>query len=193
MDDFVSQTGGLEVREGHEESDLSVKGIVTFLAFLAIGGLLTFVAVRLFLTDAPLIGLKWWEVQVFHEQPPLTATEKQLQAEREGRRGAGAEAGRNPEWYGRGAMEQHLSSTFQAPRLQYDDVQEMDAFRADEEAWLKSAGTTPGGNGHISIDRAKDLLVTQGLPKATEPFAVPLLPSAAPLVPAPAAPTQRTK
>jgi hypothetical protein len=184
MDDFVPQTGGVEVREGHEESDLSIKGIVSFLIFLAVGGLFTFVAVRIFLTDKPVIGLQWWEAQVFHEPPPLTATEKQLQAEREAERSAGIEAGKTPEWYGRGAMEQHLSRTFQAPRLQYDDVQEMDTFRADEDMWLKTTGTSASGDAHISIDRAKDLLVAQGLPK-TGPFVAPVLPSAAPLVPAP--------
>jgi hypothetical protein len=82
-------------------------------------------------------------------------------------------------------MEQHLGRTFQTPRLQYDDVREMETFRADEDTWLKTTGTTPGGNAHISIDRAKDLLVAQGLPKIAEPFVPPALPSAAPLVPAP--------
>jgi hypothetical protein len=195
MDDFVPQSGNLVVREGHEESDLSIKGIVTFLILLAVGGGLTFIGVRVFLTDTPIIGLKWWESQVFHEPPQLTAAEKQLQMEREGRTLPAAEAGRTPEWYGRGAMEEHLSRTFQTPRLQYDDVLEMDTFRADEDKWLETTGKTAAGSTHISIDRAKDLLVTQGLPKPTEPFVAPVLPSAAPLVPAPAAatPAQRMR
>jgi hypothetical protein len=191
MDDFVPQTGGLEVREGHEESDLSVKGIVTFLIFLAVAGAVTFVAVRVMLTDKPVISLGWWETLVFHEPAPLTAAEKQLQAEREGRPAIGAEARRNPEWYGRGVMEEHLGRTFQTPRLQYDDVHEMEAFRADEDAWLETTGKTAAGNIHISIDRAKDLIAAQGLPKVPEPFVPPVLPSAAPLVPAPTA--QKTR
>jgi hypothetical protein len=193
MDDFVSQTGGLEVREGHEESDLSIKGIVSFLIFLAIGGILTFVAVRVMLSDLPVISLKWWEVQIFREQPALTPAAKQLEAEREGRQARAATAGRAPEWYGRGAMEEHLRLTFQAPRLQYDDVREMDNFRSDEDAWLDSTGKTSAGDVHISINRAKDMLVAQGLPKTTEPFVPPVLPSAAPLVPAPAAAAQRPR
>ena len=35
-DQFVPQSGGLEVKEGHEESDLSVRGIVTFLICRAV-------------------------------------------------------------------------------------------------------------------------------------------------------------
>jgi hypothetical protein len=187
MDDFVPQTGGLEVREGHEESDLSIKGIVTFLVFLAVAGGITFVAVRVMLTDAPVVSLKWWETQVFHEPPPLTASERQLLARREGRPGAGAEAGRTADWYGRAAMEEHLSRTFQPPRLQYDDAHEMETFRADEDTWLSSTGKDAAGNIHISIDEAKNLLAAQGLPKVPEPFVPKTLPSAAPLVPAPTA------
>ncbi len=189
MDEFVPQTGGLEVREGHEESDLSVNGIFTFLIFLAIGGVLTFFAARVLLTDWKFISLHYWENIMFGPPPPLTAAQQQLQAEREVPAAAGA--AQRPEWYGRGEMEEHLGRTFPTPRLQYDDVYDMDSFRNSENAWLENTGKTAAGNIHIPIDQAKDLVVEQGLPKATEPFEPPTLPTAVPMVPATAAQRSR--
>jgi hypothetical protein len=189
MDEFVPQTGGLEVREGHEESDLSIRGIVTFGVILAIAGMLTFVGVRVLISGVPYIGLEWWERKVFPVPPPLTAVEQQLRAERTRPAGPGAptrEAERRPEGYGRGDVEANLERTFPTPRLQYDDVREMEVFRGSEDDWLKSAGRDAQGNIHIPVARAMELLVEKGLP-ASGPFVPPTLPPAVPLVPAPAA------
>ena len=195
-DNFVPQTGGgAHLKEGHEESDLNIRGIVTFGAILAIAGLLTFVGVRVLVSDVRYIGLEWWERKLNPSQ--LTAVEKQLQKEREGRKTPAAkeqseeEAGRKPESDGRGNVEEHLTRTFPTPRLQYDDTHDMEIFRSSEEKLMDSTGKDAKGNVHIPVERAMDLLVEHGLPEVSGPFVPPTLPSAVPLVPAPAA--QRNK
>ena len=184
-DGFVPQSGGLEVKEGHEESDLSVRGIVTFLICLALGGVLTFIAAKVMLKDWPFVGLHYWESIIFGKPPALTPATQQLQAERTARTvPAEGEPGRIPK---RAEEEERLSRTFVTPRLQDDDAEEMQTFRSDEDDWLKSAGKTAAGNVHIPIEQAKSSLVEHGLPKSTEPFVPPTLPTAVPMVPAAAA------
>jgi hypothetical protein len=184
-DGFLPQSGGLEVKEGHEESDLSVKGIVTFLTCLALGGVVTFIAAQVMLKDWPVVGLHYWESKIFGGQRPLTPAEQQLQAERTaGTVQAEGEPGRLPT---RAEEEERLSRTFITPRLQDDDAKEMQTFRGDEDDWLKSAGKTAAGNIHIPIEQAKNSLVEHGLPKSTAPFVPPTLPTAVPMVPAAAA------
>jgi hypothetical protein len=191
-DEFVPQSGGLEVKEGHEESDLSVKGIVTFLICLALGGVVTFVAARAMLTSWPVVSLQFWESIMFGEPRALTPAEQQLQAERTAGAAPAAPAeGEAARMTTRAEQEEQLSRTFPTPRLQYDDVLEMQTFRGDEDDWLKSSGKTAAGNIHIPIEQAKNLLVEHGLPKVTEPFVPPTLPTAVPLVPATAAQRSR--
>jgi hypothetical protein len=181
-DGFVPQSGGLQVKEGHEESDLSVKGIVTFLTCLALGGVVTFIAAQVMLKDWPVVGLHYWESKIFGEPRPLTPAEQQLQAERTaGTVPAEGQPGRLPT---RAEEEERLSRTFVTPRLQDDDAEEMRTFRSDEDDWLKDAGKTAAGNIHIPIELAKNSLVEHGLPKSTEPFVPPTLPTAVPMVPA---------
>jgi hypothetical protein len=182
-DGFIPQSGGLEVKEGHEESDLSVKGIVTFLICLALGGVVTFIAAQVMLKDWRFVGLHYWENMIFGEPRALTPAEQQLQAERTA--GAPTATRGEPERMPtRAEEEERLSRTFVTPRLQYDDAEEMQTFRSDEDDWLKSAGKTAAGNFHISIEQAKNSLVEHGLPKSTEPFVPPTLPTAVPMVPA---------
>jgi hypothetical protein len=194
-DKFTPQSTGAEVKEGHEESDLSTRAIVVFLLSLAFLGLLTFIAVRVFVSDVKWVSLGWWE-QYLNPPTPPTPAEAQLRAERAapppGGEAKQAEAERAPEWYGRGGraqMEEHLKRTFPTPRLQYDDEYEMQTFRGSEDQWLASTGKDAAGNIHIPVDRAMDLLVQRGLPPVSGPFVPPTLPSATPLVPA----EQRTR
>ncbi len=190
-DQFVPQSGGLEVKEGHEESDLSVKGIVTFLICLALGGVVTFIAAQVMLKDWPVVGLHYWETKIFGEPRALTPAEQQLQSERTAGAAPAAAEGEPGRMPTRAEQEDQLSRTFPTPRLQYDDAEEMQTFRSDEDDWLKSAGKTAAGNIHIPIEQAKNSLVEHGLPKVTEPFVPPSLPTAVPMVPAAAA--QRTR
>jgi hypothetical protein len=148
---------------------------------------LTFIGVRIFISDVPFVSLGWLEKKINPPAPP-TPAEAQLQAERAATSAVKpGEAPPAPEWYGRGEMEQHLQRTFTTPRLQYDEPGDMEMFRSSEDAWLESTGKDTAGNIHIPVDRAMTLLVKNGLPPVSGTFVPPTLPSAAPLVPAPAA------
>jgi hypothetical protein len=193
MDKLVPQSGA-HPDVGHDESDLSIRGIVTFGIILAVSGLLTFVGVRIIMAPIPYISIPWLASKVFPDTKlspdQLTPAQQRLLNEREVRAAAntGREGARRPEAPGQRADEElRLERTFPAPRLQYDDTYEMQTFRGSEDKWLESAGKDAAGNIHISIDQAKKLLVQQGLPAVSGPFVPPTLPSAAPLVPAPVA------
>jgi hypothetical protein len=169
MDKFETQSGG-HIKEGHEESDLSIRGIALFGLFLAVGGILAFV-----LMIGMIHLMEKWERD--HEAK-LTPVEQELQREREEpKEGLGkavpateGEIKPAPDWYGRGKMEEHLSRTIKAPRLQYDDEHDMAIFRGSEDQWLHSTGKTPEGNIHIPIDRAIEILAQRGLPPVSGPF-----------------------
>jgi hypothetical protein len=169
MDKFETQSGG-HLKEGHEESDLSIRGIVLFGVFLAVGAVLAFV-----LMIGMIWGLEKWEQS---REAKLTPMEQQLKQERETpKEGLGkvtpefqGEVKPPPDWYGRGKMEDHLSRTFKAPRLQYDDEHDMGIFRGSEHQWLSSTGKDAEGNIHIPINRAMDILAKQGLPPVSGPF-----------------------
>jgi hypothetical protein len=178
MDKFETQSGG-HLKEGHEESDLSIRGIVLFGVFLAVGGVLAFVL---------MIGMIWYlEKTEESSQAKLTPVEQQLQNERGAQKeglgkevpAAEGELKPAPDWYGRGKMEDRLIKTFKAPRLQYDDEHDMRVFLVSEEKWLgmepgtppsDSTGRLPDGSIHIPIDRAMSILAQQGLPSVSGPF-----------------------
>jgi hypothetical protein len=166
---FETQSGG-HVKEGHEGTDISIRGIVLFFIFLAVGGFLAFV-----LMIAMIWGMEKWER---NHEAKLTPMEQQLQKQREmPREGLGkveptyqGELKPPPDWYGRGQIEDHLSRTFKAPRLQYNDEHDLAIFVGSENDWLKSTGKDANGNVHIPIDRAIDLLAQRGLPQVSGPF-----------------------
>ncbi|HET9838218.1 MAG TPA: hypothetical protein VFR84_08285 [Candidatus Angelobacter sp.] len=166
-DKFETQSGG-HVKEGHEESDLSIRGIVLFGIFLAVGGFLAFV-----LMIAMIWGMEKWEK---NNEAKLTPMEQQLQKQREmpkeglGKAPAEGEVKPPEDWSGRGKIEGHLSRTFKAPRLQYNDEHDMAIFVGSEQDWLSSSGKDRNGNIHIPINRAIDLLAQQGLPQVSGPF-----------------------
>jgi hypothetical protein len=177
MDKFETQSGG-HLKEGHEESDLSIRGIVLFGVFLAVGGVLAFVL---------MIGMIWYlEKTEQDSQAKLTPVEQQLQNDRSakretpGKEPAAGELRPGPDdWYGRGQTENRLLNTFKAPRLQYDDEHDMRVFRVSEEKWMgiepgsppsDGTGRLPDGSIHIPIDRAMSILAQQGLPSVSGPF-----------------------
>jgi hypothetical protein len=168
-DKFETQSGG-HIKEGHQESDVSVRGVVWSGLILAAGGVLAFV-----LMLAMIRFLEKWEKD--HEAK-LTPVEQQLQKEREEpKEGLGkvvpareGEVKPAPDWYGRGKMDEHLSRTIKAPRLQYDDEHDMGTFRGSEEKSLSSTGKSPDGSIHIPINRAMEILAQRGLPPVSGPF-----------------------
>lgn len=169
MDKFETQSGG-HVKEGHQESDISVKGVVWSGIVLAVGGIIAFA-----LMIGMIHGLEAYER---NHEAKLTPMEKQLQQERETpEEGLGKVVPTNegevkpaPDWYGRGKMEDHLSRTIKAPRLQYDDEHDMQLFRGSEEQWLSSTGKSADGSIHIPVSRAMEILAQRGLPQVSGPF-----------------------
>ena len=180
MDDFTPQTGGREVKEGHEESDLSVPGIVKSAAALAVAGFASFLLMKFFLSF-----LMWADPKVF-PQPPLTAAQKQLLEQREARPAPSpGEPQRLPSGPEREKEEARLKRTFPVPRLQWDDERDMNMFRNSEDAWLESAGKDVAGNIHVPVENAMQAIVDHGLPAVSGTFVPPTLPTAVPMVPAP--------
>jgi hypothetical protein len=166
---FETQSGG-HIKEGHQDSDISIKGVVWSGVVLAIGGIIAFA-----LMIGMIHGLEAYER---NHEAKLTPMEKQLQQERETpQEGLGkavptseGEIKPAPDWYGRGKMEDHLSRTIKAPRLQYDDEHDMQLFRGSEEQWLSSTGKSPDGSIHIPVSRAMEILAQRGLPQVSGPF-----------------------
>jgi hypothetical protein len=186
MDKIEPQGAHLHVKEGHEETDLSVRGIVLFLISLAIAGFASFLIVFAFFRLLQHIDKA--------SQPQMTVVQQQLTKQREAYEETAAKVALPPgqaesvkplpDYYGRGKMDEHLARTFPGPRLQYDDVYDMNLFRTSEDHWLASAGKNPDGSVHIPINQAMDLLVQHGLPQVSGPFIPPMLPTAVPMVPA---------
>ncbi|MCU1254082.1 MAG: hypothetical protein JWM83_381 [Candidatus Angelobacter sp.] len=168
-DKFQTQSGG-HIKEGHDESDVNVRGIIWSGVILAIGGVLAFV-----LMIAMIRFMEKWEQD--HEAK-LTPMEQELQKERDTpKEGLGkepplpeGELRPAPDWYGRGKIEEHLSRTIKAPRLQYDDEHDMQLFRGSEDKWLNSTGKAPDGSIHIPVSRAMEILAQRGLPQVSGPF-----------------------
>ena len=166
---FETQSGG-HVKEGHQESDVSVKIVVGSGIFLAVGGVIAFA-----LMIGMIHGLETYEK---NHEAKLTPMEQQLQQERETpKEGLGKmiptkqdEVKPAPDWYGRGKMDEHLSRTIKAPRLQYDDEHDMQIFRGSEERWLSSTGKSANGSIHIPVSRAMEILAQRGLPQVSGPF-----------------------
>lgn len=183
MDNFHPQSESLHLREGHEESDISIRGIVVFAILLVIGGIAASLAAL-----GMLYGFEAWHTR---HQVQLTPVEQQLQKEREVLKETKAPAAEAegvkplPDYYGRELMEEHLARTFPQPRLQYNDVYDMTVFRDSEGKWLSSTGRDAAGNIHIPVDQAMQALVKSGLPQVSGPYLQPNnLPTAVPLVPA---------
>jgi hypothetical protein len=168
-DKFETQSGG-RIKEGHQESDVSVRGVVWSGVILAVGGVLAFVL---------MLGMiHWLEAYEKSHEAKLTPMEQQLQKQREAaKEGLGKEIPASegeikpaPDWFERGKTEAHLSRTIKAPRLQYDDEHDMGTFRDSEEGWLRRTGKTPDGSIHIPINRAMEILAQRGLPAVSGPF-----------------------
>lgn len=178
MDEFTPQSPGLEVREGHEESDLSIRGLIISAIALAVAGLMSFVLMKGFL-----VVLERFEPKIF-PQAELTPAQKQLIESRE------PKPRTEPEQLdriapGREDEEVRIERTFVTPRLQYDDEREMTLYRESEDLWLETSGVDKAGNSRVPVEDAMKAIVGHGLPPVSGSFAPPTLPTAVPMVPAP--------
>jgi hypothetical protein len=182
MDNKQHQSGG---HVGHDESELSITGVLWFGVFLFVGGILAF---------GSMYGFnKFLHKVVVESDPKMTPMEKQLYDQRDVKTAAQAgpateEEAALPENYAQGHdrkwMEAHLKETFPGPRLQFDDEHDMKIFRDSENQWLSTTGKDANGNIHIPVDRAIDLLAQRGLPAVSGNWQPPTLPTAVPMVPA---------
>jgi hypothetical protein len=182
MDNPHPQSGA-HLKEGHEETDLSIRGILWFGVFLVVGGIIAFGSMYGF--------YKYMESNRIENEAKMTPVEQQLLAQREAPKEAKAEAGEEagiPEVYGqardRKQMEAHLKQTFPGPRLQYNDERDMQIFRGSEDQWLNSTGKDANGNIHIPVEKAMEKIAAEGLPAVSGPWQPPTLPTAVPMVPA---------
>jgi hypothetical protein len=187
MEHIKSQSQGLVTTDrdhGHEESDINVKAIFGFLAFLAIGGIITHVG----LWGMYIYLDRWAEkknegmstpVQVQMEKQHPQATEKKS-----------AQGGQVGEKHAETAKEtlERLQAQFPSPRLQDDDVRDMNMLRSSEDkliheyTWIdKSSGSV-----RIPVSRAMEVLAERGLPGVAgeTPQAKPAAKPAAPAAPA---------
>lgn len=147
---------------GYEITDVNAKGVVVF-----IGGLLSFLLVFFVLCYA--MGkaintglLKQDQAQASHN--PLAAVSAQALQKR------GESLQNNPEQEQRVAAE--IAQSFPTPRVPTDDDnQEVADMHAREDLLLEhyttaDPGEGPAGTIHIPIERAMQLIVQRGLPKA---------------------------
>src|SRR5205085_12010482 len=105
-------------------------------------------------------GFEWWEHK---HDAQLTPIQEQLNKERTTeKRPEGIKP--PPDWDERAQEESHIQKTFPTPRLQYDDVRDMNQLRRAEDQRLTSTGKNADGTMHIPISQAIDLLSKKGLP-----------------------------
>lgn len=165
MEHIKSQSQGLVTSDrehGHEASDINVKAIFGFLLFLMIGGLVTHVAL--------------WGMYVFLDKRAAKMNEgvtTPVQAQVESQRSqsgpkkvaqSGQVGAERPETMKETV--ERLQATFPAPRLQDDDVRDMNMMRSSENklihgyTWIdKNTGAV-----RIPVERAMEVLAERGLP-----------------------------
>lgn len=165
MDNFHPQ-GGMFVKEGHQELDFNLRGIILFIVILVLSAVLTFLAawglMHLF---------EWIETKYIDVKP--TPVQQQLSNERGGVPAAKTGNVRPlPDWYHRATDEATINRTFATPVLQYDDVADMNMFRSSEHARLNNTGKDPDGTIHIPISQAIGILSQRGLPAVNGTFRI---------------------
>ena len=169
MDEFRPQSPGIHVKEGHEESDINVRGIMIFISVLVLSAVFTFVIAHFIMIWFEKGERAWFE-------PKLSPAEQQLTDQREGvsrepAEGKGSKTLKHPpDWYNRQVDDKTVQKIFAKPLLQYDDTTDMADFRDSLEGRLKHTGKDPNGAIHIPIDRAIDLLAQRGLPAVSGKF-----------------------
>lgn len=166
MDKYQPQTSGIFVKEGHQELDFNLRGIILFIVILVLSAILTFIAagglMRLF---------EWGERKYVDVKP--TPVQKQLSDERGGEPVKKVGGVKPPsDWYSREADDATIRRTFATPLLQYDDVADMNSFRNSENERLDHAGKDADGTIHIPISQAIDILSKEGLPAVNGTFRI---------------------
>jgi hypothetical protein len=140
----------------HEESDINVKAILAFAIFLAVSGLVIHVGLWFMYN-----GLDRWAEKMDPAPNPMTSQVTQQQKVDGGRVGdaQSAQGAENVQQ----KMKQIVSS-FPEPRLQPDEVRDMDLFRQAQERDLHTYGKVDasGQTVHIPIERAMEIIAERG-------------------------------
>jgi hypothetical protein len=176
---FAPQSDSSHGKEGHDTQEVNVGLIVKSIAVLVICGVVAFVGSWLFLRGTEKFERKYFDVQLTPMEHKLH-DERAVPAAKERAAAPGEETKVTPDTSGRAELEEHLRRTIPAPRLQYDDTQDMDIFKTSEDKWLDTAGKAQDGGVRIPISQAMDMLAQQGLPAVSGEFSV-----AGPQMPAP--------
>jgi hypothetical protein len=166
MDKFQPQASGMSVKEGHRELDFNLRGIVLFIVILVLSAIVTFIAA------GGLLRLFEWGERKYVDVKP-TPVRQQLDNERGGepiKQVGGVKPA--PDWYNRATDEAQINRTFATPRLQYDDVADMNMFRNSENERLNNAGKDADGTIHIPISQAIDIISKEGLPSVNGTFRI---------------------
>jgi hypothetical protein len=131
----------------HEDRDINVKAVLGFIIFLAVGGVIIHVAMW-----GLYVGMGHWaDKRDQAEANPMVAT-------------APRPAGQAPETVQKEMR--NIVSTFPEPRLQPDEVRDMDLFRQNQDKKLRSYGKVDAGGQmiQIPIERAMEIIAERGLP-----------------------------
>jgi hypothetical protein len=150
---------------GHETSDVNVKAILGFLIALTVSGLLVF---------AICYGIYGAFNRYVDNHDPQPATWTANQERREAQQVEQlAHEGANTTQIEQGQFESRVER-FPQPRLQTDDVRDMQALREEEDLQLDHYMWKDQAQGQVivPIDRAIDLVAERGLP--TVPNAQPV-------------------
>src|SRR5262249_9953053 len=130
----------------HEDKDIDVKAVLGFGIFLAVCGVIIHVAMWGFF-----VGLGHWadKRDQAAANPMVTAPKTTAQ---------GTETVQK--------QMKDVVATFPEPRLQPDEVRDMDLFRQSEDKRLRSYGKVDatGQSLHIPIERAMEIVAERGLP-----------------------------
>ena len=165
MEHIKSQSQGLVTSDrdhGHEESDINVKAIAGFLLFLVVGAIVTHVGLWGMYLYLEKLEAKKNEglstpVQVQMEQQRPQPTVKKI--------AQSGQVGTDRPETARETVER-LQAQFPSPRLQDDDVRDMNMLRASEDklvnqyTWIDK----DSGSVRIPVSRAMEVLAERGLP-----------------------------
>jgi hypothetical protein len=143
-------TGQFTPQEQHEESDINAKGVLGFGLFLIIMAIIIHVAMW-----GVYVGLDRWSERLDPAPNPMTA-----------KAAPASSAQTSPGAPNEQRNFQAIVSTFPEPRLQPDDVRDMDVFRRSEEKILHSYSKVDanGETVRIPVERAMELIAERGLP-----------------------------
>lgn len=165
MEHIKSQSQGrvtTDREHGHEDTDINVKAIFGFALFLVIGGIVA---------HAALWGMYVYLDRMAEKKNEAVATPVQVQMEAQRPQATekkSALSGQVGEKHSETSKEvwERLQAQFPSPRLQDDDVRDMNMLRANEDKLLHGYTWIDKNSGavRIPVARAMEVIAERGLP-----------------------------